>query len=41
VLASQYVRALQIGRPKILGAREMGRVIEKFKTYGKQTEVKK
>ena len=41
VLASQYARALQIGRPRILGAREMGRVIEKFKTYGKQTEVKK
>jgi L-fuculose-phosphate aldolase len=40
-LASQYARALMIGRPKILGAREMGRVIEKFKTYGKQTEVKK
>jgi L-fuculose-phosphate aldolase len=41
VLASQYARALQIGRPKLLSTREMGRVIEKFKTYGKQTEVKK
>ena len=41
VLASQYARALQIGRPKLLSAREMARVIEKFKTYGKQTEVKK
>ena len=40
-LASQYARALQIGRPKLLSSREMGRVIEKFKTYGKQTEVKK
>jgi L-fuculose-phosphate aldolase len=41
VLASQYARALQIGRPNLLSAREMARVIEKFKTYGKQTEVKK
>jgi L-fuculose-phosphate aldolase len=40
-LASQYARALQIGRPRLLSSREMGRVIEKFKTYGKQTEVKK
>ena len=39
-LASQYARALQIGRPKLLGAREMKHVIEKFKTYGRQTEVK-
>ena len=38
-LASQYARALQIGRPKLLGAREMKHVIEKFKTYGRQTEV--
>jgi L-fuculose-phosphate aldolase len=41
VLASQYARTLMIGRPRILGTREMARVIEKFKTYGKQTEVKK
>lgn len=40
-LAAQYARALQIGRPRVLSAREMARVIEKFKTYGKQTEVKK
>ena len=40
-LAAQYARALQLGRPKLLAAREMARVIEKFKTYGKQTEVKK
>jgi L-fuculose-phosphate aldolase len=40
-LAAQYARALQIGRPRILSGREMARVIEKFKTYGKQTEVKK
>jgi L-fuculose-phosphate aldolase len=39
-LAAQYVRARQIGRPRILSGREMARVIEKFKTYGKQTEVK-
>jgi L-fuculose-phosphate aldolase len=41
VLASQYARALQTGRPVLLSSREMARVIEKFKTYGKQTEVKK
>jgi L-fuculose-phosphate aldolase len=41
VLASQYARALQIGRPVLLSSREMARVIEKFKTYGRQTEVKK
>lgn len=40
-LAAQYARTLMIGRPRILSGREMGRVIEKFKTYGKQTEVKK
>jgi L-fuculose-phosphate aldolase len=40
-LAAQYARALAIGRPRILNAREMARVVEKFKTYGKQTEVKK
>ena len=39
-LAAQYARALQIGRPKLLTGREMARVIEKFKTYGKQTELK-
>ncbi|NOT39285.1 MAG: class II aldolase [Alphaproteobacteria bacterium] len=39
-LAAQYARALQIGRPRILSGREMARVIEKFKTYGKQTPVK-
>jgi L-fuculose-phosphate aldolase len=38
--AAQYARALQIGRPRILSGREMARVIEKFKTYGKQTPVK-
>jgi L-fuculose-phosphate aldolase len=39
-LSAQYSRALAIGRPRILAGREMARVIEKFKTYGKQTEVK-
>ena len=39
-LASQYARALTIGRPKVLSRREMALVLEKFKTYGKQTEVK-
>ncbi|MEQ1754599.1 MAG: class II aldolase/adducin family protein [Micropepsaceae bacterium] len=35
-LASQYARALQIGRPRLLSSREMKRVIEKLKSYGKQ-----
>jgi len=39
-LASQYTRALAIGRPKILSRRAMAQVLEKFKTYGKQAEVK-
>jgi L-fuculose-phosphate aldolase len=39
-LAAQYARALAIGRPRILNAREMARVVEKFKTYGKQTDLK-
>jgi L-fuculose-phosphate aldolase len=39
-LAAQYARALQIGRPRVLSGREMTKVIEKFKTYGKQTPVK-
>ena len=39
-LAAQYARALMIGRPRVLSGREMMRVIEKFKTYGKQTEMK-
>ncbi len=40
-LAAQYARARALGRPRILTAREMARVIEKFKTYGKQTEVER
>jgi L-fuculose-phosphate aldolase len=39
-LAAQYARARSLGRPRILGSREMARVVEKFKTYGKQSEVK-
>ena len=35
-LAAQYWRALQIGKPNILNAEEMVRVIEKFKSYGVQ-----
>lgn len=33
-LAEQYWRALQIGRPVILSAAEMRRVVAKFATYG-------
>jgi ribulose-5-phosphate 4-epimerase/fuculose-1-phosphate aldolase len=40
MLAAQYARALAIGRPRVLNAREMARVVEKFKTYGKQSELK-
>jgi len=39
-LSAQYARARQLGRPRLLSAREMNSVLEKFKTYGKQTPVK-
>lgn len=39
-LSAQYARARQLGRPRLLSAREMNQVLEKFKTYGKQTPVK-
>ena len=35
-LAAQYVTALQIGPPKILGDAEMRRVLKQFETYGRQ-----
>jgi L-fuculose-phosphate aldolase len=35
-LAAMYWRALQIGPPVILDEAEMDRVLEKFKTYGRQ-----
>lgn len=35
-LARQYWQALQVGKPKLLGAREMDRVLAKFADYGKQ-----
>lgn len=35
-LARQYCQALQLGKPVILPAAEMRRVLEKFKAYGKQ-----
>lgn len=37
-LAGQYWRALQIGEPELLGEAEMARVVEAFKTYGRQPE---
>jgi L-fuculose-phosphate aldolase len=40
MLSAQYARARQLGRPRLLSAREMNQVLEKFKTYGKQTPVK-
>jgi L-fuculose-phosphate aldolase len=35
-LAAMYWRALQVGDPHVLGAAEMKRVLDKFKTYGRQ-----
>lgn len=35
-LAGQYWRALQIGEPELLDDDEIARVVEKFRTYGKQ-----
>jgi L-fuculose-phosphate aldolase len=35
-LAAMYWRALQLGEPKLLDEDEMARVVEKFRTYGKQ-----
>lgn len=35
-LAGQYWRALQIGEPELLDDGEIARVVEKFRTYGKQ-----
>jgi L-fuculose-phosphate aldolase len=35
-LCEQYWRVLQLGEPKLLPPAEMARVIEKFRTYGKQ-----
>jgi len=35
-LAGQYVRALQVGTPHVLDAAEMERVLERFRTYGRQ-----
>ncbi|HXH03168.1 MAG TPA: class II aldolase/adducin family protein [Candidatus Competibacteraceae bacterium] len=37
-LAAMYWRALAVGRPRLLSAVEMARVVEKFKTYGQQPE---
>jgi len=38
-LAHQYAVTLQAGEPVQLGADEMAKVIEKFKTYGKRSEL--
>ena len=35
-LCEQYWRVLQLGRPKLLSAAEMARVLAKFATYGQQ-----
>ena len=40
-LCEQYWRALQIGKPKILSAREMNTVIGKFSSYGKAGPARK
>ncbi len=36
-LCEQYWRALQIGKPALLSGQEMATVVEKFKTYRKQS----
>lgn len=36
-LAGQYWRALQLGEPELLDDAEMARVVEKFRTYGRQS----
>ena len=38
-LAAQYRAALQVGNPILLDDAEMARVLEKFKTYGKQPDI--
>lgn len=38
VLARQYILALQVGRPRLLPATEIARVMEKFKNYGPNRE---
>lgn len=38
LLCEQYINLLQLGDPIILSEAEMAEVLEKFKTYGKQTE---
>ena len=35
-LAAQYLKVLEIGRPKLLDEKEMARVLKKFQTYGQQ-----
>lgn len=35
-LAAQYIKVLEIGEPKLLGADEMARVLERFASYGKK-----
>ncbi len=40
VLAQQYFLTLQLGGPNLLSDEEIGRVVEKFKTYGVRSESK-
>jgi len=35
-LCEQYWRVLQLGKPRLLPAKEMARVLEKFRDYGRQ-----
>lgn len=39
-LCEQYWRVLQLGQPQLLAADEMQRVLEKFKNYGRQPELR-
>ena len=35
-LAAQYLKVLDMGKPKLLDAKEMARVLKKFQTYGQE-----
>jgi L-fuculose-phosphate aldolase len=37
-LAAQYLKVLEIGKPKLLDDEEMARVLKKFQTYGRQRD---
>jgi L-fuculose-phosphate aldolase len=38
ILAEQYMKVLMLGKPKLLSAKEMAIVLEKFKGYGQNAQ---